>query len=98
MKELTAKLGNGLDLTPSDIAYAVTLLFSEKVDDANKAEFLTALHEKGESADEIFGFHQDSNFYYLTGWIEPGAALLIARREVPLGYGGDENPQFEHPK
>ena len=31
-----------------------------------------------ERADEIFGFHQDSNFYYLTGWIEPGAALLIA--------------------
>lgn len=31
-----------------------------------------------ERSDEIFGFHQDSNFYYLTGWTEPGAALLIA--------------------
>ena len=31
-----------------------------------------------ERPDEIFGFHQDSNFYYLTGWTEPGAALLIA--------------------
>lgn len=31
-----------------------------------------------ERSDEIFGFHQDSNFYYLTGWIEPGAALIIA--------------------
>lgn len=31
-----------------------------------------------ERSDEIFGFHQESNFYYLTGWIEPGAALIIA--------------------
>ena len=31
-----------------------------------------------ERPDEIFGFHQESNFYYLTGWTEPGAALLIA--------------------
>jgi len=31
-----------------------------------------------ERSDEIFGFHQESDFYYLTGWIEPGAALLIA--------------------
>ena len=31
-----------------------------------------------ERSDEIFGFHQQSNFYYLTGWTEPGAALIIA--------------------
>jgi anthranilate phosphoribosyltransferase len=56
MNELIEKLRNGLDLTPSDIAYAVTLLFSQKVEDAGKAEFLTALHQKGETADEVFGF------------------------------------------
>src|SRR3954453_2169101 len=56
MKDLTDKVRNGIDLTASDIAYAVTLLVSEKVPDAGKAEFLTALHEKGESTDEIFGF------------------------------------------
>ena len=56
MNELIGKLRNGVDLTPSDIAYAVTLLFSQKVDDAGKADFLTALHQKGESADEVFGF------------------------------------------
>ncbi|MFL6514645.1 MAG: anthranilate phosphoribosyltransferase [Chthoniobacterales bacterium] len=56
MKELIDKLRNGLDLNSSDIAYAVTLLFSDQVDDPAKAEFLTALHQKGESADEIFGF------------------------------------------
>jgi Xaa-Pro aminopeptidase len=31
-----------------------------------------------ERSDEIFGFHQESNFYYLSGWIEPGAGILIA--------------------
>ena len=31
-----------------------------------------------ESGDEIYGYHADNNFYYLTGWPEPGAAVLIA--------------------
>ncbi len=26
----------------------------------------------------VFGFHQDNYFYYLTGWSEPGAAVVIA--------------------
>ena len=30
-----------------------------------------------ERPDEIFGFHQEPDFYYLTGWTEPGAGLLI---------------------
>ena len=30
-----------------------------------------------EAYDQIFRFRQDPNFYYLTGWIEPGAALLL---------------------
>ncbi len=25
----------------------------------------------------VFGFRQDNNFYYLSGWIEPGAALVV---------------------
>ena len=56
MKALIEKLRNGLDLNNSDIAYAVSVLFSSAIDDATKAEFLTALHKKGENADEIFGF------------------------------------------
>jgi len=87
MKELIAKLRNGLDLTENDIAYAVTLLLSEKVDDNAKAEFLTELHRKGESADEIFGFVQ----LLLQRAIDP----MIDEEEVsgPLidicGTGGD---------
>jgi Xaa-Pro aminopeptidase len=30
-----------------------------------------------EPYDPIFRFEQDPNFYYLTGWSEPGAALLV---------------------
>ena len=56
MKDLTEKLRNGLDLGSSDIAYAVTLLFSERINDVDKGEFLTVLHRKGETADEVFGF------------------------------------------
>lgn len=56
MKALIEKLAGGVDLTSSDIRYAVTLLLAENVDDELKANFLTALHKKGESADEIFGF------------------------------------------
>src|SRR5579871_1707498 len=26
---------------------------------------------------DLYGFRQDNNFFYLTGWTEPGAAILI---------------------
>ena len=25
----------------------------------------------------VYGFRQDDNFFYLSGWVEPGAVLLI---------------------
>jgi anthranilate phosphoribosyltransferase len=56
MKALIDKVRAGIDLNNSDIAFAVTLLLSDKVEDDAKAEFLTALHQKGESAEEIAGF------------------------------------------
>jgi anthranilate phosphoribosyltransferase len=58
MKELIEKLRNGDDLSNSDVAYAVSLLLSEQCADSLKAEFLTVLHEKGETADEIATFVQ----------------------------------------
>ncbi len=33
---------------------------------------------EGEGGNAINGFRQDNNFYYLSGWPEPGAALVIA--------------------
>ncbi|HEX6805415.1 MAG TPA: aminopeptidase P N-terminal domain-containing protein [Terriglobales bacterium] len=31
-----------------------------------------------EGPNDIYGYFPDANFYYLTGWAEPGAALLVA--------------------
>jgi Xaa-Pro aminopeptidase len=33
---------------------------------------------EADGPDDLYGFRQDDNFYYLSGWKEPGAALLIA--------------------
>jgi Xaa-Pro aminopeptidase len=32
---------------------------------------------EAEGQNDLYGFRQDDDFYYLTGWAEPGAALLI---------------------
>ena len=31
-----------------------------------------------EGPNDLYGFRQEDNFYYLTGWAEPGAAVLIS--------------------
>ncbi len=56
MKALIEKLQSGLDLNRSDVALAVTSLLSEQAEAAQKAQFLTLLHNKGESAEEIAWF------------------------------------------
>lgn len=33
---------------------------------------------EAEGPNALYGFRQDDNFYYLSGWSDPGAALLIA--------------------
>lgn len=58
MKALVDKLRGGLDLTAGDINYAMSLLLSDATEDATKAEFLIALHRKGESVQEIVAFVQ----------------------------------------
>src|SRR2546423_10647884 len=58
MKALVEKLRSGLDLTAGDINYAMSLLLSDSTDDATKAEFLIALHRKGENVEEIVAFVQ----------------------------------------
>ncbi|MDP9004409.1 MAG: anthranilate phosphoribosyltransferase [Verrucomicrobiota bacterium] len=58
MKALIAKMRNGIDLSSGDINYAMSMLLAESTEDAMKAEFLTALHRKGESVEEIVAFVQ----------------------------------------
>lgn len=33
---------------------------------------------ESEGPNDVYGYRPDNNFYYLTGWPEPGAALLVA--------------------
>ncbi len=56
VKTLTEKLQGGTDLDAGEIALAVARLLSETTPAEQKAAFLTALHAKGESAEEIAGF------------------------------------------
>src|SRR5438105_2530715 len=32
---------------------------------------------EAEGPNDLYGYRPDDNFYYLTGWTEPGAALLV---------------------
>jgi anthranilate phosphoribosyltransferase len=56
MKALIEKLHAGMDLSSDDIRSAVALLLSSTTPDETKTQFLSTLHEKGESAEEIAGF------------------------------------------
>src|SRR5260221_13611678 len=43
---------------------------------------------EAEGQNDLYGFRQEDNFYYLTGWVEPGAAILISA-------GGGSTPYTE---
>jgi len=87
MKTLIAKLRRGLDLSASDINYAMPLLLSDSTDDTMKAQFLTELHRKGESVEELVAFVQQ----LIDRSIDP----LIDPKKLPgpmldvCGTGGD---------
>ena len=87
MRTLTQKLRTRADLNSGDVGYAVTMLLSEKVDAEEKAAFLTALHEKGETAEEIAAF--------VTQLIDRAIDPLIDPATLPgpmidvCGTGGD---------
>jgi anthranilate phosphoribosyltransferase len=53
---LTQKLRNDLDLNGGEVRDVVTVLLSPDAEDEAKAAFLTALHNKGETAEEIAAF------------------------------------------
>src|SRR6266481_5547768 len=84
---LTEKLRNELDLNSAEIGDAVTLLLTSEVDDQTKAEFLTALHDKGETAEEIAAF--------VRALMKRAVDLMVDPAEMPgpvidvCGTGGD---------
>lgn len=87
MKSLVEKLRNGLDLTAGDINFAMSLLLSDSTDDATKAEFLVALHRKGESVEEIVAFVQQLTDRAIDPLIDP--KKLSGPMLDVCGTGGD---------
>ena len=55
---------------------------------AKKASGVVVLFAPLEAADEVRGFRQEDNFFYLSGVTEPGAALLI----VPTAQAKADSP------
>jgi len=46
---------------------------------------VTVIFAGEEAAGATDGFRQNNNFYYLTGWSEPGAAVLVASAHDAVG-------------
>ena len=87
MKPVIEKLRNGLDLNSGDVDLAVAQLLSDHVDDELKAEFLTLLHKKGETADEIVAFVRQLIKRAVDPMIDP--AQLSGPMIDICGTGGD---------
>ncbi len=88
MNLLTEKVGAGENLSQGDIASATRFLLDENLDETEKAHFLAALSQKGETAAEIASFVSE----FLTHAVDPG--LDAASIDRPLldvcGTGGDK--------
>lgn len=87
MKSLIEKLQAGVDLSPEDISFSVAVLLSPTSSDDLKAQFLTALHQKGESAEEIAGFVRQLIDRAIDPGLEPGK--LPGPMIDVCGTGGD---------
>ncbi len=53
----------------------------------NSIALFLAAAEKNRSNDNNYEYHQDPNFYYLTGCIEPGSALILSKDGIALSDG-----------
>jgi Xaa-Pro aminopeptidase len=53
----------------------------------NSIALFLATEEKTRANDISYEYHQDANFYYLTGCLEPGSALMLAKDGVTLSDG-----------
>jgi Xaa-Pro aminopeptidase len=72
-------------LPPSFHAGRRTLLL-DSMQNRSIALFLAA-EEKNRSNDNNYEYHQDPNFYYLTGCLEPGSALILSKDGIALSDG-----------
>jgi Xaa-Pro aminopeptidase len=78
-----------LDRQPVADYHARRVALSKKLlsESPNGVAVLFAATE-AEGPNALYGFRQDNNFFYLTGWSEPGAAVVIA----PAVEAKDDTP------
>src|SRR5216683_545371 len=67
-------LASALDRQPSSDYRARRAKLAAKLDGGAALVFAPP---EAEGPNAIYGYRPDDNFYYLTGWPEPGAALLV---------------------
>jgi len=72
---LTASLGWAIERQPNSDYHGRRVALSKKTQGAVIVLFAPM---EAEGPNAIYGFRQQDDFYYLTGWPNPGAALLIA--------------------
>src|SRR5258707_12581367 len=67
-------LASALDRQPSSDYRARRAKLAAKLDGGVALVFAPP---EAEGPNALYGYRPDDNFYYLTGWPEPGAALLV---------------------
>src|ERR1700687_1056071 len=72
---LLAQLGSALDRQPNADYRVRRQALATKT---NGGAVLLFAPTEAEGPNAIYGYRPDSDFFYLSGWAEPGAALLIA--------------------
>jgi anthranilate phosphoribosyltransferase len=85
LKELIEKLRSGIDLTSAEVADAANLLADPLSPDDEKAEFLGALRDKGETGEEV-GFFAEA---FLSLAVRPQVNLQGKPSIDLCGTGGD---------
>ena len=85
LAELTHQLLARQELTAEEVATASTALASPELADGDKAAFLTALGEKGETAFEVAAFARE----FRARAIDPGVGKWAAQAIDVVGTGGD---------
>jgi Xaa-Pro aminopeptidase len=72
---LVTSIAFSLDRQPNAVYHSRRQALANKL---NGGMALIFAPVEAEGPNDLYGFRQDDNFYYLTGWTEPGAAILIA--------------------
>lgn len=84
----------GIERQPNDIYRARRQAFAAQL---QGGVFVLFAPTENEGPNDLFGFRQDDNFYYLTGLTDPGAALVIAPQadKLTLPEGKTSRPYTE---